>query len=104
MYFLQIAGVNCGPPPIVLNSKTTVYGHSYKDNVTYDCNEGFELIGNAAIFCQVFGHWTIPPFCQGKTLLIYLSYNASTNIYTHILMMSIPRLSLAGDYFHLNMI
>ena len=66
------AEVNCGPPPFVPNSDRHVPGHSYNDTVTYECDAGYRLEGNDSIVCQVHGHWTLPPTCQGMyhTLIV----------------------------------
>ncbi|XP_067945452.1 sushi, von Willebrand factor type A, EGF and pentraxin domain-containing protein 1-like [Watersipora subatra] len=56
--------VNCGPPPFVQNSERHVLGHAYNDTVRYECDIGYELIGDESITCQVTGYWTIPPICQ----------------------------------------
>ncbi|XP_067944561.1 sushi, von Willebrand factor type A, EGF and pentraxin domain-containing protein 1-like [Watersipora subatra] len=59
--------VNCGPPPVVDNSKRQVYGHSYNDTVKYECDGGYEMIGDDTIICQETGYWTVHPGCKALT-------------------------------------
>ncbi|XP_067945459.1 sushi, von Willebrand factor type A, EGF and pentraxin domain-containing protein 1-like [Watersipora subatra] len=56
--------VNCGPPPVVDNSKRQVFGHSYNDTVKYECDVGYKMIGDDTIVCQETGYWTVHPDCE----------------------------------------
>ncbi|XP_067945460.1 sushi, von Willebrand factor type A, EGF and pentraxin domain-containing protein 1-like [Watersipora subatra] len=67
---LFVAEVNCGPPPIVDNSKRQVSGHSYNDTVRYECDVGYEMTGDDTIVCQETGYWTMLPDCEEVTCKI----------------------------------
>ncbi|XP_067930927.1 sushi, von Willebrand factor type A, EGF and pentraxin domain-containing protein 1-like [Watersipora subatra] len=56
--------VNCGPPPVVLNSERHVSGQEHNDTVDYVCHEGYMKEGDNSISCQNTGHWTVPPYCK----------------------------------------
>ncbi|XP_067930929.1 sushi, von Willebrand factor type A, EGF and pentraxin domain-containing protein 1-like [Watersipora subatra] len=56
--------VNCGPPPVVLNSKRHVSGHEHNDTVDYVCHDGYTIEGDNSVSCQITGHWTVPPECK----------------------------------------
>ncbi|XP_067944480.1 sushi, von Willebrand factor type A, EGF and pentraxin domain-containing protein 1-like [Watersipora subatra] len=63
----QCHKVNCGPPPVVDNSKRQVSGHSYNDTVRYECDVGCEMTGDDTIVCQETGYWTVHPDCEEVT-------------------------------------
>ena len=50
--------------------------HVVGDNVTYICNEGFDLMGNETTLCIDLGSRAIwesgPPTCQGTYIYIYV--------------------------------
>ena len=71
MYFFVIStkllvGIHCGEPYRVPNSKRRVAGHYYNDSVIYDCILGYVLSGSSKSVCQLDGHWSVPPECNGK--------------------------------------
>ncbi|XP_067944563.1 membrane cofactor protein-like [Watersipora subatra] len=60
----QCHKVNCGPPPVVDNSKRQVSGHSYNDTVKYECDVGYDMTEDDIIVCQETGYWTVHPDCE----------------------------------------
>ncbi|XP_067930935.1 sushi, von Willebrand factor type A, EGF and pentraxin domain-containing protein 1-like [Watersipora subatra] len=56
--------VNCGPPPVVLNSKRHESGHEHNDTVDYVCHDGYMMEGENSVSCQSTGYWTVPPECK----------------------------------------
>jgi hypothetical protein len=71
--------VLCPNPPIIANgivrlsSNSTIFGTVAE----YNCEEGFELIGESSIVCNVAGFWDGQPgFCRGNYYMIScLTYN-----------------------------
>ncbi|NXE50422.1 ZP3R protein, partial [Casuarius casuarius] len=61
--------VKCFHPPNITNGKLT--GHisdtfPYGASVSYSCNPGYSLTGNAFLNCTVSGTWSQPlPRCEG---------------------------------------
>ncbi|AST09420.1 complement binding [NY_014 poxvirus] len=58
--------IQCVSPPSVPNSVQNSYEDSYndKDAVTYTCNKGFSMVGDATIVC-LNGEWSdFPPSCE----------------------------------------
>ena len=41
----------CDNPPVINHGTFTITGNSVGDTVTYTCDPGFELIGDAVITC-----------------------------------------------------
>ncbi|XP_067931249.1 P-selectin-like [Watersipora subatra] len=60
----DVKEVNCGPPPVVLNSQIYVSGHEHNDTADFICNDGYMIEGANTISCQNTGHWTVPPKCK----------------------------------------
>lgn len=62
------AVVSC-PSPVVENG-VRIDGrppYTYKSFVTYRCNAGYEMEGQASLTCEIEG-WSAPyPTCKGKT-------------------------------------
>ena len=63
-----IVGIPCDP---ILNGTNggiaSSGGTSYPSNVTYECDEGYNLVGNATISCSTSGTWSSePPTCISK--------------------------------------
>ncbi|NXE20886.1 CR2 protein, partial [Ardeotis kori] len=61
----------CPMPPVITNGNHNGQG---KDNftmgmsVTYICDAGYYLVGNAVVFCRASGSWTRPgPRCEEVT-------------------------------------
>uniref|UniRef100_A0A8C3HW55 Sushi domain-containing protein n=1 Tax=Chrysemys picta bellii TaxID=8478 RepID=A0A8C3HW55_CHRPI len=78
-------GIPCLPPPDIPNGKRTgkfVKNFSYGSAVTYKCDSGFPLIGEASIHCTtedgLNGVWSAhPPRCGGRVCIVELSPNYS---------------------------
>uniref|UniRef100_A0A8C3HV13 Sushi domain-containing protein n=1 Tax=Chrysemys picta bellii TaxID=8478 RepID=A0A8C3HV13_CHRPI len=70
-------GIPCLPPPDIPNGKRTgkfVKNFSYGSAVTYKCDSGFPLIGEASIHCTtedgLNGVWSAhPPRCGGRVCI-----------------------------------
>ena len=60
-------GVSCDALQSVMNGRIISNGGtSYPSTVTYECNEGYSLVGSATISCGISGTWSNePPFCNG---------------------------------------
>ncbi|KAM9217346.1 complement receptor type 1 [Leptosomus discolor] len=62
----------CPMPPEIPNGNHNVEGKedfSMGMSVTYTCNPGYYLVGNAAVFCRVSGNWSQPgPRCEGASV------------------------------------
>uniref|UniRef100_A0A8C3P8F0 Sushi domain-containing protein n=1 Tax=Chrysemys picta bellii TaxID=8478 RepID=A0A8C3P8F0_CHRPI len=71
-------GIPCLPPPDIPNGKRTgkfVKNFSYGSAVTYKCDSGFPLIGEASIHCTtedgLNGVWSAhPPRCGGRVCIV----------------------------------
>ena len=65
-----IPGKDCGAIPVVAWGTGTTSGSTeYQANVTYVCNEGYELANPSAdkMFCNSSGLWDWEaPICQSK--------------------------------------
>ena len=50
-----------------INGNATTTGKKPGDNVTYTCNEGYDLVGEADQTCLINGSWSgLSPSCNGK--------------------------------------
>ena len=48
------------------NGLVTVAGNSVGDTATYTCSDGYVLVGETMLACQMGGDWSNkPPFCRG---------------------------------------
>uniref|UniRef100_A0A8C3HTY7 Sushi domain-containing protein n=1 Tax=Chrysemys picta bellii TaxID=8478 RepID=A0A8C3HTY7_CHRPI len=73
----RCGGIPCLPPPDIPNGKRTgkfVKNFSYGSAVTYKCDSGFPLIGEASIHCTtedgLNGVWSAhPPRCGGRVCI-----------------------------------
>ncbi|WAQ94522.1 CSMD1-like protein [Mya arenaria] len=56
----------CPDPGSIPNGSypsVSTFGHG--NNVTYTCNDGYEMVGESTIECSDFGHWKQPkPYCE----------------------------------------
>lgn len=72
--FCTAAGIPCAPPPSIPHGKHTgrlLDDFHYGTSVTYSCEPGYPLQGEASIFCTtrdgMNGEWSgPPPLCGGK--------------------------------------
>ena len=53
------------------NGDVTLSGTTFGSEATYECDEGFELVGEATRVCEATGEWSgDEPVCDGKTLVV----------------------------------
>lgn len=72
--FCTAAGIPCAPPPNIPHGKHTgrlLDEFHYGTSVTYSCEPGYPLQGEASIFCTtrdgMNGEWSgPPPLCGGE--------------------------------------
>ena len=65
--YTLIAVTNCGlPPPPPLRGGYAFDGTEYGDQVTYDCECGYDLEGDQVLTCGETGEWGPPPCCFRK--------------------------------------
>ncbi|NWU02101.1 DAF1 protein, partial [Urocynchramus pylzowi] len=67
----QCAAVTCLQPPNITNGKlkgNTSATFPSGAAVSYSCDPGYSLVGNASINCTVSGSWSQPlPQCKGES-------------------------------------
>ncbi|XP_074650374.1 sushi, von Willebrand factor type A, EGF and pentraxin domain-containing protein 1-like [Tubulanus polymorphus] len=57
----------CGVPPSISNGKPGAFSsQSQGSSVTYSCNDGYTVTGNAAVTCQTSKDWSPLPDCKPK--------------------------------------
>ncbi|NWU47892.1 CR2 protein, partial [Dromas ardeola] len=65
---LPLAVRPCPMPPVITNGHHNGQGKavfSMGMSVTYTCDPGYYLVGNAVVFCRVSGNWSRPgPRCE----------------------------------------
>lgn len=60
---------SCGNPGEIENGHRQGLSFTFTSKVTYSCDEGFELIGKPARFCQSNGQWSGgQAHCQRKLI------------------------------------
>ena len=63
----RLPGTQCGiPPPPPLRGGYAFSGTEYGDQVTYDCECGYDLEGEQVLTCGETGKWGQPPCCRSK--------------------------------------
>ncbi|XP_066268442.1 CUB and sushi domain-containing protein 2-like [Branchiostoma lanceolatum] len=60
--------INCGDPGEIRNGQKVVTGTMYGDTVTYSCDPGFIMVGNATHVCNDERDWGPAPFCEANSL------------------------------------
>ncbi|NXN43092.1 C4BPA protein, partial [Rhinoptilus africanus] len=67
-FCLPLAVRPCPMPPVITNGNHNGQGKavfSMGMSVTYSCDPGYYLVGNAAVFCRASGNWSRPgPRCE----------------------------------------
>ena len=59
--------VDCGSPPNITNgSPGTPDMTTFGGNVTYNCDNGYDLSGTATVSCLSSGSWSTRPNCTGN--------------------------------------
>ena len=67
--FLSILTALCPDLGNPDNGMVTQFGNSARDNATYVCDEGYELVGAPVLNCQDDGTWdNPPPTCTRESL------------------------------------
>ncbi|XP_050300407.1 sushi, von Willebrand factor type A, EGF and pentraxin domain-containing protein 1-like [Anthonomus grandis grandis] len=106
--------VNCGYPGIVKNAYSIGNRYFYNDKVTYQCYDGFKMIGNMTIICKEDGKWfpekpqcvgiqcTLPIVPNGKVQIISDLFEESGKVTmvdtdTQISVMCYDNATLIGD-------
>ncbi|NXP46564.1 C4BPA protein, partial [Heliornis fulica] len=60
----------CPMPPLVHNGNHNGQGKAFFTmgmSVTYTCDPGYYLVGNANVFCRASGNWSRGPRCEEVT-------------------------------------
>ncbi|XP_063401402.1 sushi, von Willebrand factor type A, EGF and pentraxin domain-containing protein 1-like [Mytilus trossulus] len=79
--------VECNPPPnVITNGRVLGNEYTYKKNITYRCDTGYELQGSAIIICLESGQWDEPlPSCElihcDSLQLLHASISSNNNEY-----------------------
>ncbi len=62
--------VDCGTPPSITNgSRGIPTTTTFTGTVTYSCNDGYALFGNATSTCQANATWSRAPECRGMCVV-----------------------------------
>lgn len=65
--FLHVTGISCGVPPPLENGFYSAEDFHAGSTVTYQCNNGYYLLGDSRMFCTDNGSWNgISPSCLGE--------------------------------------
>ena len=60
------------------NGERTGSGTSAGDEIVYDCQPGFKLLGESQLVCQKDGTWSAPlPKCESKLAYLFIKKNSS---------------------------
>jgi len=63
----RFKGVDCGSPQAIINANPVFSTTLYGDTVRYECNLGYELVGNDILTCGSDQSWAgVTPACQGR--------------------------------------
>ena len=63
----MFAAVDCGSLPAPSNGHITVTASTFGGEATYNCDTGYNLIGNTSRMCAAKGDWTgSAPTCQSE--------------------------------------
>uniref|UniRef100_A0A8B9Z055 Sushi domain-containing protein n=1 Tax=Buteo japonicus TaxID=224669 RepID=A0A8B9Z055_9AVES len=72
-FCLPLAVQPCPMPPEVRNGNHNGQGKAFFTmgmSVTYTCDPGYYLVGNAVVFCKASGRWSQPiPRCEGASVV-----------------------------------
>ena len=65
-----LTAVSCGSPPSIDNGSPGIpIRATFGGVVTYSCDTGFVLSGNATVKCLASANWGPLPFCSGKRVV-----------------------------------
>ena len=63
----MFVAVDCGGLPAPSNGRITVTASTFGGKATYNCDTGYDLIGNTSRMCAANGDWTgSAPTCQSE--------------------------------------
>ena len=67
MMYNTLLTVDCGSLPDPANGSVNhTAGTTFRENATYSCNTGYDLVGNSTRTCQAEGNWSwSEPTCEG---------------------------------------
>ena len=64
---------SCGHPGDIENGVRDGLAHTFTSRITYNCNDGYELVGRANRYCQSNGQWSgVLPSCRRKSDSIFM--------------------------------
>ena len=65
--FLSLTAVDCGNLTDPANGQVNhTSGTTFRENATYSCNTGYNLVGDSTHTCQATGNWSgSAPTCAG---------------------------------------
>ncbi|XP_041840984.1 sushi, von Willebrand factor type A, EGF and pentraxin domain-containing protein 1 isoform X2 [Melanotaenia boesemani] len=62
---VAISGNSCGSPPTIKNAQLQITGENHRNNVSYVCDDGLQLVGPSTLICLANGTWSLPaPTCE----------------------------------------
>ena len=68
-----LLGINCGDPGSVNNGMVNSNGTYVTSIATFECDDGYDLIGDRQRVCQLDGTWSnMVPECRRKSLSILI--------------------------------
>ena len=68
-FSLTFTAVDCGRIGAPDDGEITLSQTTFGSEATYECDEGFELVGNVTRTCEANGEWSgEEPACNGKIL------------------------------------
>ena len=72
---LLSTAVDCDTLPDPANGRVNdTSGTTFGQTATYNCNTGYNLVGNSTRMCQATGVWSgSAPTCEGMLLLVELT-------------------------------
>jgi hypothetical protein len=69
MFTFISQGVHCQNPDAPTNGKVSGNSYFFGDQIQYECEEGFHLVGNDQAVCSENGTWSAEaPQCKGRFL------------------------------------
>lgn len=84
--FSVYLGAVCPTATQVQNAQRTIVSGdltSYASIIRYDCNDGYELVGEPILFCQSDNQWSANlPSCISKYVLINQAINQDVFVFS----------------------
>ena len=73
--------MDCGGLDNPLNGQVTLTGTEFGSFATYECNAGFNLVGNVERTCQESGDWSgTDPVCTSQRVCIQTAATRNNNV------------------------